>query len=344
MKNLMKKIWMIIMIIAVMGLNISPALSLDTPDLEEDFGISADDACFDDWETFISAAVSYDSFKEFWKDMFVRYNKNICHYMDISNILKQIDAVREQIKKNFLSCNAEQAIQLTQKYYELEAELYFLRNFIDIPNSEIQEIADDRVFSEFRSTFYLNKKYFDDETIKTLFDKLKEKYKTKVSTTYAKCEDPGFATLKKKWDSFVENIKAMGTQGGSIKSNWGKPNLTPPKGMTGFIQGIENFRLNNLPAMKTPDQVIADLQKDSTSIAITDAHNAVVKTQQDYSTKVTSTSIKAEYEALYKKGGDQVAADYAAKIQEIIAIVESTYEPFTKLKKCASKSAERQCQ
>ena len=82
-----------------------------------------------DWGNFISSVISYNGFIEYWNDILYRYNKNVCLYMDIDNLLKRIDKTREQIRKAFYVCDAS-APKLRDTYYELEAELFFLREYV----------------------------------------------------------------------------------------------------------------------------------------------------------------------------------------------------------------------
>ena len=313
--------------------------------------LKVDENCFNDWQTFSSAIISYNSFTEFWEDIFVRYNKNLCHYTDIAKVLDQIDAVRDEIKKNFLSCNAAQAATLKDKYYELEFELFFLRNFIDIPQSEIQEIPAEKVLEQLRQEFVLNKSYFDEAKAKELFDRFKKKYQGKVKTTYKNCEDPDIAALKKKWNSLKDTIKSMGQDAGkSITAEWNKSINNPPKGMEQFIKGVQGFRLNNLPAFPTPDKILADLTKDiaksgsSIEPTLFEAQQKIDQVQITHIKKVDTVGVKAEYEALYKQGGDSLAESYVKKIQEINKVVIETFDPLTKVKECAKKTGERQCQ
>lgn len=343
MKNLIKKIGAIIAIITVMSLTSSTALSQNLGNLE------VNPSCFDDWQYFVTSQLSFNEFKEFWKDLFDRYNKNICHYDDINNLVKQLDSVNNQIKEAFLGCKTEQGLTLQKKYNEIKAELFYVRNFINIPVSEIQTIPDEKVYNMMRSEFVLDSPVFTEDELKTLFDRFKEKYKSKITTKYAKCKDADFEELKKKWDSFVKNIKTMGDQAKSIKTNWGKAISTPEKAMESFVKGIENMRLNNLPSFKTPDQIINELYKEGQTTGagepdLVEIQTKVIENAEEYTRKVDSASVRAEYEAKYKKGNDEVASAYEKKIQEIIDITTATFDPLNKLKTCSKKAADRQCQ
>jgi len=342
MKKVLKKLLVKILILSVITLNTSTVYSQN---------LEVNESCFEDWQYFISSQLSYNEFREFWNDIFDRYMKNLCHYQDIRQVINQQEALSEQIKEAYLSCNAEQAIELEEKYDELRAELFYLRNFIEIPVSDIQKIPDDKVYGLMRSEFVLNSVVFTEKELKPLFDSFTEKYKNKISTKYAKCKDPNFEALKERWDSFVENIKALSTEQPqpSVNANWGRAISTPHKAIEDFVGGIKNQRLNNLPAVKTPDEVVNELYKESEKTGgaeptIADIQSAVMKTAREYVKKAESASLRAEYEAKYKKGNDAVTSEYERKIQEIIDIAESTFDPFNKLKKCSKSAGERQCQ
>jgi predicted DNA-binding protein (UPF0278 family) len=343
MKKLLIKIRTSILAIALIVLTISPAYGANPENLE------VNEACFDNWQYFVTSQLSFNEFSEYWKDLFDRYSKNICHYNDINQLTKQLDAVSKQIKDAFLKCNAAQALTLEKKYNEIKAELFYVRNFIDIPVSEIQTIPDEKVYNLMRSEFVLDNQNFTEEELKTIFDKFKTKYKDKIGTRYGQCKDADFEELKKKWDSFIKNIKSLGDQAKSVKDNWGKAISTPSTAMEGFVKGIENMRLNNLPAIKTPDQVVTEIYKEYEKTGageptIVDIQTKIIDTSEEYNRKVDSASVRAEYEAKYKKGNDAVASEYDKKIQEILDIVNATFEPLSKLKTCTKKGGERQCQ
>lgn len=343
MKNVFTKIWTSILAITLIVLTISPVYGDNLENLE------VNEACFDNWQYFVSSQLSFDEFSEYWKDLFDRYSKNSCHYNDINQLTKQLDAVSKQIKDAFLKCSADQAVKLEVKYNEIKAELFYVRNFIDIPVTEIQTIPDEKVYSMMRTEFVLNSPDFTEEELKTLFDKFKTKYKDKISARYGQCKDTNFEELKKKWDSFVKNIKSMGDQANAVKDNWGKAISTPSKAMEGFVKGIENMRLNNIPSFKTPDQVVTEIYKEYEKTGageptIVDIQLKIIDTSEEYVRKIDSASVRAEYEAKYKKGNDTVASEYDKKIQEIIDIINATFEPLSKLKTCTKKGGERQCQ
>src|SRR5262249_25140524 len=136
-----------------------------------------------DWGSFISSVISYDDFNEYFKDLFVRYSANICLYTDIDSVQTKIKKVREQIRKAFFVCDPN-ANKLKRTYYELQAELFFLRKFVDMKNGQMLVVPDQEVIKQLKSYFVINKNFLSNEDIQKLFDKFKQKYGEKTKTTY----------------------------------------------------------------------------------------------------------------------------------------------------------------
>lgn len=304
--------------------------------------------CQRDWASFISSVISYDSFSEYWKDMFYRYNKNICYYMDIDNVLKQIEKAQEQIRNAFYNCNSARAMQLKTRYYELEAELFFLRNFVDISKSEIKSLPDKKIYEDLRSNFVIGKSYFTEEKAKELFDKFKQKYGKRVATTYKGCSDPGLTALTKKFKELKESFKNMasGKTGTSLKDYWNRSLNTPVKRTGDFLGGILDARINGLSPKKAADTIYKELQKSlppNTQPTLDSVQNAIAKEQTDYTAKVAKASLMAEYEALYKNGTDSMAKDFEEKLKQLDSIITGTYPAFDALIECSKKAKDKQC-
>jgi hypothetical protein len=328
--------------------------------------------CERDWSTFLSSIISYDGFVEYWKDIIYRYNKNICYYMDIDRVLKKLKKAREQIRKAFYSCDSARAADLKQTYYELEAELFFLRNFVDIGTTEIKNADDKKVYEALRKKFYINKSYFTEEKVKELFEKFKNKYASRVTVTYKECKDMGLTALSKKWESLVENFKSMGATGKSIKEQWEKSLNTPIKRTGGFLKGYLDIRLGGLPPKKAVDQIYKELKSQyETSLkrynpkkvqksleqnqeqeeqeesgigpSLEELQNAIITNDENYVKKVKKANLMAKYEALYKHGADEIAKDFKEKLEELNEIIQNTYPIFENLQKCSKKTADKQC-
>ncbi|MFC1655882.1 hypothetical protein ACFL3C_03370 [Patescibacteria group bacterium] len=304
--------------------------------------------CQRDWASFISSVISYDSFSEYWKDMFYRYNKNICYYTDIDNILQQVEKAQEQIRNAFYTCDAARATQLKTRYYELEAELFFLRNFVDISKSEIKTVPDKKIHEALRGNFVIGKSYFTEERSTELFEQFKQKYGKRVATTYKECSDPGLEALTKKFKDLKKSFQNMasGKTGTSLKDYWNKSLNTPVKRTGNFLGGVLDARINGLPPKEAVDNIYKEVQKSlppDTPPTLNAVQNAIAKEEDDYAAKLEKASLLAEYEALYKNGTDSMAKDFEAKLKQLDSIIKGTYPAFNSLIECSKKAKDKQC-
>jgi len=301
--------------------------------------------CERDWLGYLSSVISYSDFTETWKDIFVRYNMNKCWYSDIENVLKQLDNVGGQLRKAFYSCSPNSGT-LSKQYNELEAELMFLRNFVDFTEGKPTKISEEKVLQDLRNKYVLENFIYTDEELKALFDKFLKKYGNRYSKTYLECIDPGLAQLVQKWNQMVRTIKEMGSQTQKMAQDWNKMINTPIKRTQPFIQSTLSARLNNLPVLLSPNQILTQMQKSSGGIAptISELQQKVSITQEDYTKKATQAVITAQYESLYKNAGDAMALEMETKLKELNTTIKDTYLPIENLTKCAKTTDERQCQ
>lgn len=156
-----------------------------------------------DFTTFLSATISYDGFTEYWKDILGRYNTNICQYKDIESLLLRITKVRQSLRQAFYVCAETQKLKDT--YYKLEAELFFLRKYIDTDYGTFKETNEQELLKDFKDDFVINKGYFTNDQVIELFDTFKQKY-TQRLTTYRNCKDASWQDLVDKWQEFKDSV------------------------------------------------------------------------------------------------------------------------------------------
>lgn len=300
--------------------------------------------CERDGQDFLSSMISFEEFTETWKDVFVRYPANTCYYSDIENIANQLDAQRRNLRKAFYSCGSN-VENLKKSYYELEAEIMYLRNFISINQSGIKAMSDDRVKEKLFNYFVMDREIYTSEEILTLFDKFKEKYKDKVAKAYKECKDPNIQQLVQKWDQLVKTIKSFGSSLEKLGEEFDKAINTPVERTGSFIESFLDVRESRLPAMENAGQILEQLTKDAggTAPQIEQLQMTVQAKEEAYTQKVTESSIAAKYDALYKKGTDDMALDFVAKLKDLNTIVKDTYKPIETLTSCTKKTADRQC-
>lgn len=259
-----------------------------------------------DWSTFISSVLSYDGFKEYWKDIFVRYNTNICQYQDIDSLLNRIDKVREQIRKAFYTCADTRLLKDT--YYKLQAELFFLRKYIKTDYSNFVETNPEWVRNDLRRYFVINKSYFSDDQIDILYQQFQEKYKGKLET-YKNCKDPGWQDLVNKWNEFKDSVAGMGPSikeaGSSISKKWDNMANTPMKGSGSLIGGFLDARVNDLPPLEGLQQIADELKKNRPEgFTFQELRAAQTLNTQKYNEKLLEQSYLTQYQTLYSETSD----------------------------------------
>jgi len=300
--------------------------------------------CQREGDAFYSSMISFTEFTETWKDIFYRYPQNTCYYTDIENIAKQLETQRQNLRKAFYSCGTN-IENLKKSYFELEAEIMYLRNFISISQAGIKPVSDEKIMEKLTSYFVDDKNIYTTFETKDLFDKFKQKYKTKITGTYKDCKDAGIQALIKKWDQLVKTIKSFGSNLEKLSEEFNTAINTPVERTGSFINSFTTIRLNQLLAKLTPGQIIIQITKDNGGSAPTleSVQQGVQSNEETYAQKITETSIAATYDALYKNGGDSMALDFVAKLKDLNTIVKDTFKPIESITDCTKKTSERQC-
>ncbi|MBD3157071.1 hypothetical protein GF369_04565 [Candidatus Peregrinibacteria bacterium] len=328
----------IILIMSITTLGIGSVRAQDTT-------MSLNTSCFTEWDTFVSSTISVNEFLEYWKDILVRYNRNTCYYMDIQQILKQIDTTRSALRKAILACNDKQAGPLKTRFYELQLELDYLRSFVSFADKNGRLVSEEKVYKQLKEKYVDTGLDFTEEAFNVLFDRYKTKYIGNVSSIYKRCSDGSIQQLIDRWDKLVETLKSMQADAKAVKEDFDRAVNKPPQGMKNFIKNLENVRRESLEAQKNPEEIFNETtQETGTEPTIDQLTVSINKNEQEYQKNMQQASLTAEYEALYKHGGDSLAESYEKVLTELNTIIKDSYKPLEDLKQCAKQSADRQCQ
>lgn len=299
-----------------------------------------------DWGTFISSVLSYDDFSEYWKDIFVRYNANICHYQDIDSLLNRISGIREQIRKAFYVCANTDSMKKT--YYELEAELFFLRKYIKTDYSSFVVVADQKVIDELRSYFVINKGFLSDSEITDLFAKFKTKYAPRI-IAYKQCTDPTWQSLVDKWNEFKSSAggitPALNSAKQSVEKKWDRMKNTSMNLGRDFWGGFVDARINGLEPKEGWNQILDTLKKNSPSGGVTFQALTATKTiaDQSYDSEKQEETYLAEYQTLYMETSDEFTKDIVAKLNMLNSIVQDTWQYQNQTIQCVKGINNKQC-
>jgi hypothetical protein len=233
--------------------------------------------CARDYANFLMNGLDFDGegFLDYWRDILVIYNANYCQYTDIDSLLNRIDQARKQIRQAFYVCDTVTSGKIAADYYQMSAELYYLRHFVstkESPNPKASDAEKDQlvqpdpsVHEKFINMFVNKLKYFDAATAETTFTKIQQKYNAKMQE-YKNCSDPNFAALKQKVLELigtVDTIKKLALHfQEQVQQRWGamEKRVAGSKGLWSafsadsigdFFSRVTDLRVNSEPISET---------------------------------------------------------------------------------------------
>lgn len=298
-----------------------------------------------DWSTFISSTISYDGFVEYWDDILIRYNVNFCHYTDIDNMLKRINKARAQIRDAFYAC--ADTTRMKKTYYELEAELFFLRNYIDADNGQFLVVDDQKIINDMRDFFVLNKGLFTDKEILDLFNRFKARYKSKLDT-YKNCKDPSWGALVEKWNQFKKDAggiaPALQQAKESIEKRWDRMAKAPWRHGDDFFGGFVDARINGLPPAEGWQQITEELEKNfPQGYTFDQLQAAKVQKESNLQYFFLEEQYLAQYQAQYAESSDTYTAEIIKRLMNLQILIEQTYPFQNQTIQCTRGIKDKQC-
>jgi hypothetical protein len=299
-----------------------------------------------DWGTFISAIISYDDFAEYWKDILVRYSSNICHYQDIDSLLTRITAVREQIRRAFYVC--ADTTRMKQTYYELEAELFYLRTYINTDYSGFTVVDDQKVISDLRNYFVINKAFFTDQQILDLFNRFKTKYTPRL-VAYQNCTDPVWQNLVDKWNEFKSSAggitPALNAAKQSAEKRWDRMANTSLNLGRDFWGGFLDVRINKLPAKEGLNQILDELNRNTPGGGVTfdQLQAATSVSDTNYNYEADEATYLAQYQMLYLETSDAFTGEITARLNTMNSIVNNSFKYQNQTIQCVKSINSKQC-
>ena len=298
-----------------------------------------------DWGTFISALIDYDDFVEYWKDIFVRYNSNICQYMDIDNLLKRVTKVRKQIRDAFYVC--ADTSKLKDTYYRLEAELYYLRKYINTDNGSFMNVSDAKMEEDLRNYFVINKGYFSSAQMTQLLSDLKSKYTPRLET-YKNCKDATWQNLVDKWNEFKTNAGGIGPAiqqaSASISKRWKRMANTPMKGGQSFFGGFVDARINDMPVKEGLELITQELQRNMPQgYTFNQLQSAQTAADTAFNELETFNNYAAEYQALYGETSDEYVKQIVYRLDVLDKAITETFPYENQTYQCVKRINNKQC-
>jgi hypothetical protein len=187
--------------------------------------------CLSGFRQFISATIGYEGFADYWRDLYIGIRWPM-YFSDIANVEQQLNKARYEVMAAFMNCDVNRLKTVTEAYYRLEAELYFVRHFIDIGAGTIRARIDSGEgisFAKEMVDYFVLRKTSDDPTqdmalFNGYFDLFSAKYSDRAATYKSYSEDPIFGSIIDKFDELVDAFKSAGSlgeeMGGLGKDTW----------------------------------------------------------------------------------------------------------------------------
>jgi len=317
-----------------------------------------------DYGNFLSAVISYDGFKEYWKDIIVRYNANMCLFLDIDNLLNRIDKARQQIRNAFYSCDSS-APKLATTYYQLEAELYFIRKYVDVSQGLLTFTGDTSIHSDFIGYVVNQKHYFNITDGETLFTTLLNKYQARQST-YINCSDPTWGNLIQKWNEFKSTaggFSAIQDSAESISKSWDSAVNTPFKRSGDLFGGLLDTKINGLdPATGWGDIAAAfKANAPSTGANVSQAQGQAAAATGNYAFSFSSflqattsdadlhdqeklrAQYLAQYQQTYQASSSSISKEIIDRVNYLDNTIKATYDYMNKTATCAKGIIDKTC-
>ncbi len=301
-----------------------------------------------DYQTFMSAILSYDGFIEYWKDILVRYNYNYCLYQDIDSLYNRINKVRKQIREAFYACEDETKMnRLKDSYYELETMLFFLRKYIDVDNGNFIVKSDAKVIDELRGFYVFNRGYFTEERIMELYDTFKRRYGPRVQV-YRECKDQNWQMVIDKWNEFKESAggiaPALQEAKESAEKRWARLSESTKDFGSEFIDGIVDFKINSLPAKEGWGQIAQELENNFPSGVTFEQYTAAIAQEnQEYDYDRLQAEYEAQYAILYQQSSDEITRYIDIQLKTLDNIIENTFTYQNQTIHCVADINDHQC-
>lgn len=298
-----------------------------------------------DYGNFLSSVVSYNGFVEYWKDILVRYNANMCVYLDIDNLLNRIEKARTQIRKAFYVCDAS-APKLARTYHELEAELLFLRGYVDFNEGNVIFVSQEKLKTEFKDLYVREKNFFTDEEAEALFAKFLSKYEARKDA-YVNCEDPTWGNLIVKWKEFKENLggfAAVKDAAETINKRWDSVVNTPFKRTGGFLGGLLDVKLNSIEPEKAWADIAGELQKNSPSGFTFDQLQAATSSDAErFDQELSRTEYLVQYQQQYQESTASIIKEIIDRVNALQSIIQGTYGFIDQTAQCTKGILDKTC-
>ncbi|MCC6643709.1 hypothetical protein IT411_03080 [Candidatus Peregrinibacteria bacterium] len=339
--------------------------------------------CTRDFGNFLANGIDFDGegFTDYWRDILVIYNSNYCQFTDIDSLLDRIDKSRKAIRQAFYVCDKATAATAAAQYYEMSAELYYLRHFVETsptPNpkntdeEKAQKVAPaGDIKAKFIQRFVNDAAYFDINKANELYEKFKSKYESKLES-YRNCQDPNLEFLKQKIQDLagtIETIQKLGQRfvertqkrfsamEKKIAANPGLLSAFSADSVGDFFGKVVDTQVNGVsPSEPTVWEQISNSAKENAPVVPSSSNKGVppvitpeaimgdiTKIKARENSTITELTYVAEYDAKYRQIQDSGLDKMIVNLTELENIVTASFDPIDKIRVCTANIVGKQC-
>lgn len=170
---------------------------------------------------FMSSAVGFEDLSDYWRDLFL----TPMHYADVAAIENHLNRTRYAVVSTFLRCDLEALSGLLPQYYKLEAELYYVRHYVDTSLGYLHILTENKLerkkFSEDMIDYMLVRKNSqkieeDMALFGGYFDVFEAKYRQRAKQYMSFGKDPIYEELLAKFGELIDTLKSFRELGGAV--------------------------------------------------------------------------------------------------------------------------------
>ncbi|MFC1615500.1 hypothetical protein ACFL21_00010 [Patescibacteria group bacterium] len=378
MKNWMRKILMISLLVVIFSSTINLAWAQDDEE-EEDYsdvdayvnGNLSVGRCLVkgdiDFGVFLDSIIWSDGLIEGvfepWVDVISR---NQCHIIDISNLVKQRDKIRKYIRDAFLTCNNQKLAGYKDAFNKLNAELYYVRHVVDptvvvgLPfggNTQLLFDEGSLYYPEEKLKADMYERYvegrgavFSETEFNVFFNLLSLKYIDRKES-YVRCESGSWEEVAEKWEEFIDTAGGLSPAWDNMEKGIGGRaekivEAATEGGWENYLSNIVQLRINKLDPIEGISE-IGEALADSLPEGFNPTHEAMFKeienTKEDYNRKLMLNDIAANFEVLYKDTNDETIGLFIEELENLDRAINNSFDPLNAILQCSKTMNLRQC-
>ncbi|MEK9132699.1 MAG: hypothetical protein AAB606_03275 [Patescibacteria group bacterium] len=310
--------------------------------------------CLSGLGQFLSAMIGYEDFTDYWRDFYIGFRWPM-YYADIANVESQVNKARYGVVAAFLRCDLNRLKSVTNAYYRLEGELYFVRHFIDASGGFVRNRADatndkNNFMNEMMDYFTLRVPSSNPDQDRALysgyFDMFASKYRARAAQYASYGADPVWSELSAKFEQLLDTFKGfqkLGSELGQLGKEVGQIPVdigsslkkaavdfynNPDKSVTEALLNITS-RFKICPSPGSPDDCRTlgngmfgvfelDTGEKKTFEQVQteiDTHNLQIAERDD------KADMLQKYEVLYGQAGGSGSEAVVSKMDKLLAIL-----------------------